>query len=357
MNILRFEQELRWVLDRLDEKNKSAKTLRDYRVILQRLNKEIPGGILQPPAVVRPLLEAWRSTLQHRLRLPESHPDRISQSKVTCDVSALRAFYDTLVQHRRYESNPTQHMSSGGRRRGLPRPMPHIEFNKLCLVMDQTTLEGLRDRTMVELAYHGLRNFEVCSLRLKSVEYLHDNKVFQLRIEGKGDKERLGYISNDSSLFLFARYVLRWFAGEKSSSEWITPEGEDEPNESRTIRAAAAVIEYLTRAELRGDDPLFRTASGSAPNQNWFCKMFRRYRDEAGLSKQWGPHSLRHSCATDLLSAGEDLRSVQKILGHNDIRSTVIYTDVVPNMMVSAMRRLTPPQLIPEPKPEYAEAV
>jgi integrase/recombinase XerD len=356
MNLQRFEDELNWVMQKLDESDYSAKTLKDYRLILTRINAEIPGGLLQPSTSARPALERWRSDLQRLLRLPESDSRRISQSKVTCDVAALRTFYRTLVSRNKYDADPTEHMAGGGRKKGLPRPMPHIEFSKLCLVMDQTTTEGLRDRTMVELAYHGLRNFEVCGLKLGQVTYLSDSKVFQLRVQGKGDKERLAWVSNDASAFLFARYILAAFASGKSLSDWTQPENSEEVYESIVIRAAGAALDYLVHAELRGEESLFKTATGLAPDNNWFCKMFRRYRKKAGLSNEWGPHSLRHSCGTDLLSACGDLRLVQQVLGHEDIRSTVIYTHVVPNSMVAVMKHLnTPAAATPQPEPQLAE--
>jgi len=142
---------------------------------------------------------------------------------------------------------------------------------------------------MLELLYaSGLRVSELISLSTRDV----DLGVGYVRCIGKGDRER------------------------------IVPVGQV---------AAQAIQRYLAlgRRELApasDDGSLFITKRGAGMTRQAFWKIIRRRAAEAGISARITPHTLRHSFATHLLEHGADLRSVQEMLGHADIRTTQIYT-------------------------------
>ncbi len=148
---------------------------------------------------------------------------------------------------------------------------------------------ALRDRAILELLFStGLRISELCSLN-RDLDLSKD----EFSIRGKGDKVRVVFISDR------AREVLR---------------------------------EYL-KARKDMDEPLFaqlsfKKSESARLTPRSIERMVRQYATKAGISKKVTPHVIRHSFATDLLSNGADIRSVQMMLGHANIGTTQIYTHV-----------------------------
>lgn len=170
--------------------------------------------------------------------------------------------------------------------------LTHDEVGRLLSAVDENSSNNLRDRAIVELLYSsGLRVSELVGLNRDSINF--ERREFVVR--GKGSKDRPVFLS---------------------------------------ASAAEKVLEYL---ESRSDhlDPLFLNASRNTGfNEGDFRRLsvrsveriVERYARLAGITKHVSPHTLRHSFATDLLMNGADLRSVQGLLGHNDISTTQIYT-------------------------------
>lgn len=335
-----FEVTLQWVLDQLTErKDITHSTTIGYRRNLRRLNREF-GGLLGDADEMAAKITAWRTEMQRRMRLPITNNMRVSASKVGCDLAALRTFYRELVSKGKYPKNPTEKVNTVPRPKVLPRPMPYELLERLCGAMELNTPAGLRDRVMIELMYHGLRNFEIGGLNTDKVSVSHTDNTVYLVVRGKGNKERLIAL-NPVSASLFCRYVLAWYA-----PDWTTWRDDvkgiegDDVEESRALLLAA---ERVMTAEWRPEEPVFRTSLGTRCTKTWTNKMFVKRREAAGLSKEWGPHSLRHSCGTELLSAGADLRMVQDWLGHEDIRTTQGYIKILPDQRLASARLLRTP--------------
>jgi site-specific recombinase XerD len=171
------------------------------------------------------------------------------------------------------------------------------EVEKVLNVPDISTINGLRDRAILELFFStGLRIAELVSLDADQVSFLDDKKTdrtYELSIVGKG------------------KYIRTIF---------ISP------------RAALWLRKYLTKRD-DAYKPLFVNVRSKDPDQKrltprYIQAMISRAAMLAGLSKKVTPHTLRHSYATDLLSHGADLRSVQELLGHKNVATTQIYTHV-----------------------------
>jgi len=111
----------------------------------------------------------------------------------------------------------------------------------------------------------------------------------------------------------------------KGSKERVIPLG------SKAIAAVRAYLDGARPALLknRSARALFVTARGSAFTRQGFWKLLRRHALKAGIRKRISPHKLRHSFATHLLEAGYDIRTVQALLGHEDVSTTMIYTHVL----------------------------
>jgi integrase/recombinase XerD len=162
---------------------------------------------------------------------------------------------------------------------------------KLLQAPDTETPLGLRDRAMLETLYAtGLRVSELVGLVLGQVNL----QAGVIKVIGKGDKERLVPLGEEA-----IGWLQRFLAGG--------------------------------RAELlngRSTDVLFVTARGGAMTRQAFWHNIKRYARTAGIAINLSPHTLRHAFATHLLNHGADLRVVQMLLGHADLSTTQIYTQV-----------------------------
>jgi integrase/recombinase XerD len=162
---------------------------------------------------------------------------------------------------------------------------------------------GIRDRTIFELIYSaGLRVSEVVSLNV--VDIFFEEGI--ARVTGKGSKERLVIFGEEAEKWL-KRYLL------ESRAELLGP------------RRSAA---------------LFVGRTGKRLSRKGIWKNYERVTTQMGMSSRL--HSLRHSFATEMLSGGADLRSVQELLGHADLSTTQIYTHVDHSMLKEQHRRHIP---------------
>jgi len=170
------------------------------------------------------------------------------------------------------------------------------DIEAMLLVPDIATINGLRDRTIMELFFSsGMRISELTSLNQNQMSMLHDNavdKTYELSIIGKGKHIRAIFISPRSA-FWIRKYLKKRHDVEK---------------------------------------PLFINSRSNSDERRLTPRsiqiMIQRTSLLAGVSKKVTPHTLRHTYATDLLNRGADLRSVQELLGHKNVATTQIYTHV-----------------------------
>jgi integrase/recombinase XerD len=175
--------------------------------------------------------------------------------------------------------------------RYLPKSLTEDEVDGLLQAPNTDEPLGHRDRAMLELLYAtGLRVSELINLKQSQVNFNQG----VLRIVGKGDRERLIPLGDESQ---------RWLR------DFI-----DGPR-----------MEILLE---RQTDYLFPTRRGDRMTRQAFWHIIKRYAQKAGIDKKLSPHSLRHAFATHLLNRGADLRVVQLLLGHSDLSTTQIYTHV-----------------------------
>jgi integrase/recombinase XerD len=206
-------------------------------------------------------------------------------------LSSLRRLYRYLAREGVIAADPTELIDSPKLGRPLPKALSEGEVEKLLAAPDTEDPRGLRDRAMLETLYAtGLRVSELVGLRMSQLS-LGQGVV---RVIGKGDKERL------------------------------VPLGEE---------ALAWLNRYLTEArgaflKRHTSDALFVTARGEAMTRQAFWRNLKLLAKRAGITAKLSPHGLRHSFATHLLDHGADLRVVQMLLGHADLSTTQIYTQV-----------------------------
>lgn len=206
-------------------------------------------------------------------------------------LSSFRRFFGYIVQQGSREIDPTADIEMPRIGRSLPQSLSEDEVDSLLNAPNTDEPLGHRDRAMLELLYAtGLRVSELINLKLSQVNFSQG----VLRIVGKGDRERLIPLNEESQNWL---------------KEFI-----DGPR-----------MEILLE---RQTDYLFPTRRGNRMTRQAFWHIIKRYAEKAGVRQKMSPHSLRHAFATHLLNHGADLRVVQMLLGHSDLSTTQIYTHV-----------------------------
>jgi len=206
-------------------------------------------------------------------------------------LSSFRRFFRYIMREGMRDTDPTSDIEMPRIGRSLPKTLTEDEVEALLNAPNTDEPLGHRDRAMLELLYAtGLRVSELINLKQSQVNFNQG----VLRIIGKGDRERLIPIGDESQ---------RWLR------EFI-----DGPR-----------MEILLE---RQTDYLFPTRRGDRMTRQAFWHIIKRYAQKADVRKKMSPHSLRHAFATHLLNRGADLRVVQLLLGHSDLSTTQIYTHV-----------------------------
>jgi len=166
------------------------------------------------------------------------------------------------------------------------------ELERLLKAPDVKTSAGLRDRAILQLLFStGLRVSELCALSIDDVDLSRD----EFSVRGKGDKVRVVFLSPEA---------------KKAISEYL---------KSRKDMHDALFVQYGKNVKAAKDIRLSPRA---------VQRSLKVYAAKSGITRKVTPHVIRHSFATDLLSNGADLRSVQALLGHANIGTTQIYTHV-----------------------------
>lgn len=238
--------------------------------------------------------------------LEELHNKGRAAATISRNLAAIRSFYHFLNSEKILADNPSEDLDSPK----IPKRLPHIlTVAQVSSLMEQPQTNspaGLRDKAMLELLYAtGIRVSELVDLNLEDVNL----EMGFLRCLGKGSKERIIPMGQVS-----VAWVSRWFQGGG-------------------------------RGELAKDPretAVFLNVHGRRLTRQGFWKILKKYVQEAGFRGEVTPHTLRHSFATHLLENGADLRSVQEMLGHSDISTTQIYTQVTGNRLREVYRQYHP---------------
>ena len=263
------------------ERGLADNTIRAYSRDLTRLALFLEKSDISPLKVSRDQIIEYIHTLRKSL----------SARSVARNISATKMFFRFLVSEGHIRENPARLLETPRLARKLPNVLSTVEVESLLAKPDTATLKGKRDRAMLELLYAtGLRVSELIGLKVLNINL----ESGYIKTFGKGSKERLVPIGG---------------------------------------KAIEAVREYLSNGRfhfLKGANLpyLFLNFRGRPLTRQGFWKIIRAYGKSAGIKKGITPHSLRHSFASHLLDAGADLRSVQVMLGHEDISTTQIYTHV-----------------------------
>ncbi|WP_027825537.1 site-specific tyrosine recombinase XerD [Lactobacillus psittaci] len=208
-------------------------------------------------------------------------------------ISSLRKFYQYLVRHDLLEKDPMVQIDPPKKEKHLPIALSQAEVTTLLQMPDTDKPLGVRDRAMLETLYAtGMRVSEL--IKLKESDLHEDLQI--IRVLGKGNKERLVPITS---------YALKWIKQYQSSVR-----------NPQILKAG------------QNSEALFLNARAKPMTRQAVWQMIKIYARKAKIDKDITPHTLRHTFATHLLENGADLRVVQELLGHSDISTTQIYTNL-----------------------------
>ena len=284
--LLKFKQHL--LLEKALSANTAEAYVRDVAKLLAHL-----AQLDQP---IHPL-DVHLDDLEHFLAaLHDQHITPRSQARI---LSGIRSFYQYLVLDGYLEADPSLLLESPKIGMHLPEVLSVEEIDRLVEVIDMSKREGQRNRAIIETLYScGLRVSEACALKLSDLYFAEGF----IKVEGKGSKQRLVPISE---------------------------------------RAIAEIVAYLTdRADIDikpgHEDYLFVSAHfRKRMSRITMFHIIKELAQQAGITKNISPHTLRHSFATHLLEGGANLRVIQSMLGHEDIGTTEIYTHIDANRLRS----------------------
>ena len=272
-----FEQYLLVELGLAD--NTRAAYLRDLRLLQKALGLQDSEGLL---GVSRRQLLAYLSQLKQSGR---------SASTIARRLASIKAFYRFLTAERYLRRDPAEVLEAAQKGLHLPKFLSVQDVDKLLEQPTLGTLDGYRDKTMLETLYAtGMRVSELVSVPLQNV----DLKMQYVIVMGKGSKERMLPLGRTALKYL-ERYI-------------------------------SVVRPQLLHGKPEGVQELFVTSWGGPMTRQRVNELIEGYAKDAGITKRVTPHMLRHSFATHLLNNGTDLRVVQELLGHADISTTQIYT-------------------------------
>ena len=261
----------------------SPHTCRSYRTDLERFSRWCERSDIDPRTATHRDL---------RLYLSELTSAGYARPTLARTATTLRVFYDYLVDEKGViEGNPASRLDTPKQVRALPKTLSGEEIEALLASPDRTTLDGMRDAALLELMYAaGARVAELSSLDITRLD-LREGTV---RLEGKGSKERIV------------------------------------PLYPAAISALQAYLDGARDALQRNgvERAVFLSTRGNRLSEDAIRRIVKKHAKLAGVGTAVSPHTFRHSFATDLLSGGADLRSVQELLGHANLSTTQIYTHV-----------------------------
>ncbi len=247
-------------------------------------------SVTHPEHVTQAVLERYRRWLYY-YRKKDGAPLSIASQR--SKLTPVKSFFKWLARTGQIPANPAAEIDLPRQVRRLPRHLLSIEeVEKVLAGADTSTTIGLRDRTMMEVLYAtGMRRMEIAQLEIGDIDM--DKCVVLIR-EGKGRKDRL------------------------------IPLGE---------RALHWVQHYLDTSRPRLswnqlDNTLFLGQEGVGLSPTWLSTQVAHYVKKAQLGKNGGCHLFRHTMATLMLEGGADIRYIQAMLGHVELSTTQIYTQV-----------------------------
>lgn len=215
------------------------------------------------------------------------YKEKYQAKSITRILSALRSFFKYLKREEKISTNPLDLITSPKVEKKLPKYLTINDVEKILNAPDMSNKIGIRDAFILELLYvTGIRVSELTNIKLNDISIVEK----KIKIMGKGSKERIVYYGTRCQELL---------------------------NKYLNIRN-----DFLKQA----NDYLILSNTGKQISTREIRNIINRLKVKAGIDINISPHTFRHTFATHMLNEGADLRSVQELLGHENLSTTTIYT-------------------------------
>jgi len=221
-------------------------------------------------------------------------------------ISGLKSFFKFLVFEEYIKSSPMSNIESPKLGRKLPDILNVEEISQMISSINIKETFGQRNKTIIEILYGtGIRVSELIELKISNI-FFKENLI---RVLGKGDKER------------------------------FVPIG---------LKAKKSIIDYINnnrkyqKIEESSNDILILSKYGKKITRHMIFTLIKNISKNSGVTKKISPHTFRHSFASHLLKNGADLRTIQLILGHENITTTEIYTHLDSKHLLNVMKKYHP---------------
>src|SRR3989344_3943951 len=275
------------------EKGRALKTVENYDHYLSVFLEQTKAK--KPTDITDNAVREFRLWLNRQVTGKNiKNGDTMSKKTQNYYLIAIRAFLKYLARQE-VKSMPSERIELAKTSEHSLDLITNDELQRLLKVPDENTLTGLRDKAILEFLFStGLRVSELCSLT-RDIDLTTD----ELSIRGKGGKVRVVFISD------YAKKILKEYLSKRKD------------------------MDDALFVQLSQNGKVTKERKGSlALTKRSIERIVKQCAVKAGISKKVTPHTMRHLFATDLLSNGADLRSVQALLGHANIGTTQIYTHV-----------------------------
>ena len=219
------------------------------------------------------------------------HDKQYEATSISRKISTLRTFFKYNLKEKNIKSNPMTLISNPKKEKKLPKYLNYEEMEKLLNAIDTSELEGIRDKLIIELLYStGIRVSELVNIKIQDIKI----KENQINILGKGNKERIVLFGEKAkeSIKIYLNAYKEYFEGNILNNYLLI--------NKKGKQLSTNKIELIVKDVLR----------------------------KSALKLNISPHTLRHTFATHMLDSGADLKSVQELLGHENLKTTAIYTHI-----------------------------
>jgi integrase/recombinase XerD len=266
-----------------NEKGSSLNTIESYVRDLKQYIAFLENvhGIKKPDEIEKLHIESYMRSLKRQM----------TTKSMARKLTSIRSFHHFLLLEKEVDEDVVKLIQSPKIEKHLPQVLAIEEVMAILEQVDLSKPLGLRNQALLELIYgSGLRVSELLDILMEDI---HLNQGYII-VKGKGSKERMVPIS-DPAVVALRNYIIK----------------------GRDMFMKDKKTNYL-----------FLNQQGHRLSRQGFFKLLKKLANDAGVTTECSPHTLRHSFATHLLENGMDLRTLQSLLGHEDISTTQIYTHI-----------------------------
>lgn len=228
-----------------------------------------------------------------------------ANTSVIRNIISIRNFYKYLLINKIVDEDPTLAYELPKNKKEIPKILTVEEVDKFLLQPDLSTAKGIRDKAMLEVMYAtGIKVSELLGLTIYDINL----KLLYIKIRSKDREERIIPLGRTACKYL------------------------------------SQYLEVRDQFNKYSFDLLFLNIKGNKMSRQGFWKIIKYYSKEANINKYMNSYTLRHSFAVHLLQNGADIKSVQELLGHNNMSATQIYSFISKKNKIEEIYRKSHPR-------------